>query len=200
MTAGEASRYTLSMMKSLLLGVMMVAVCSVQAGEYGDSAVRAARELSGAVKTGDMMWMIEKMYPPMKKQLVASFPGGEASFMETMREKMRSAAAVMKERGMVVETYEIGQPTAEHLVKSGSEALVVLPTRMVISMKRPDGMLVKLENTGVLVLVKDLKDKGPWTFIDASKINANGLRSMFYDLPENVNLPPVSSRQLPLGQ
>lgn len=187
-------------MKSLLLGVMMVAVCSVQAGEYGDSAVRAARELSGAVKTGDMMWMIEKMYPPMKKQLVASFPGGEASFMETMREKMRSAATVMKERGMVVETYEIGQPTAEHLVKSGSEALVVLPTRMVISMKRPDGMLVKLENTGVLVLVKDLKDKGPWTFIDASKINANGLRSMFYDLPENVNLPPVSSRQLPLGQ
>lgn len=200
MTTGEACRYTLSMMKSLLLGVMMVAVCSVQAGEYGDSAVRAARELSGAVKTGDMMWMIEKMYPPMKKQLVASFPGGEASFMETMREKMRSAAAVMKERGMVVETYEIGQPTAEHLVKSGSEALVVLPTRMVISMKRPDGMLVKLENTGVLVLVKDLKDKGPWTFIDASKINANGLRSMFYDLPENVNLPPVSSRQLPLGQ
>lgn len=156
------------MIKSLLAGVMMAAVCAVQAGEYGDSAVRAARELSGAVKTGDMMWMIEKMYPPMKKQLVASFPGGEASFMETMREKMRSAAAVMKERGMVVETYEIGQPAAEHLVKGGSEVLVVLPTRMVISMKRPDGVPVKVENTGVLVLVKDLKDKGPWTFIDAS--------------------------------
>lgn len=160
----------------------------------------AARELSGAVKTGDMMWMIEKMYPPMKKQLVASFPGGEASFMETMREKMRAASAVMKERGMVVETYEIGQPAAEHLVKGGSEALVVLPTRMVISMKRPDGVPVKVENTGVLVLVKDLKDKGPWTFIDASRMNANGLRSMFYDLPEKVNLPPVSSRQLPVGQ
>ncbi len=170
--------------------MMVAAVCAVQAGEYGDSAVRAARELSGAVKTGDMMWMIEKMYPPMKKQLVASFPGGEASFMETMREKMQAAAAVMKERGMVVETYEIGQPAV----------LVVLPTRMVISMKRPDGVPVKVENTGVLVLVKDLKDKGPWTFIDASRMNANGLRSMFYDLPEKVNLPPVSSRQLPVGQ
>ena len=166
------------MIKSLLAGMMVAAVCAVQAGEYGDSAVRAARELSGAVKTGDMMWMIEKMYPPMKKQLVASFPGGEASFMETMREKMQAAAAVMKERGMVV----------------------VLPTRMVISMKRPDGVPVKVENTGVLVLVKDLKDKGPWTFIDASRMNANGLRSMFYDLPEKVNLPPVSSRQLPVGQ
>ena len=120
--------------------------------------------------------------------------------METMREKMQGAAAVMKERGMVVETYEIGQPTAEHLVKNGDEVLVVLPTRMVISMKRPDGMPVKIENTGVLVLVKDLKDKGPWTFIDASKMNANALRSMFYDLPEKVNLPPVSSRQLPVGQ
>ena len=169
------------MIKSLLAGMMVAAVCAVQAGEYGDSAVRAARELSGAVKTGDMMWMIEKMYPPMKKQLVASFPGGEASFM-------------------VVETYEIGQPAAEHLVKGGGEVLVVLPTRMVISMKRPDGVPVKVENTGVLVLVKDLKDKGPWTFIDASRMNANGLRSMFYDLPEKVNLPPVSSRQLPVGQ
>ena len=169
------------MIKSLLAGMMVAAVCAVQAGEYGDSAVRAARELSGAVKTGDMMWMIEKMYPPMKKQLVASFPGGEASFMETMREKMQAAAAVMKERGMVVETYEIGQPAAEHLVKGGGEVLVVLPTRMVISMKRPDGVPVKVENTGVLVLVKDLKDKGPWTFIDASRMNANGLRSMFYD-------------------
>lgn len=28
-------------------------------------------------------------------------------------------------------------------------------------MKRPDGVPVKVENTGVLVLVKDLKDKGP---------------------------------------
>ena len=180
MTEGDACRYTPSMIKSLLAGMMVAAVCAVQAGEYGDSAVRAARELSGAVKTGDMMWMIEKMYPPMKKQLVASFPGGEASFMETMREKMQAAAAVMKERGMVVETYEIGQPAAEHLVKGGGEVLVVLPTRMVISM--------------------DLKDKGPWTFIDASRMNANGLRSMFYDLPEKVNLPPVSSRQLPVGQ
>ena len=182
MTEGDACRYTPSMIKSLLAGMMVAAVCAVQAGEYGDSAVRAARELSGAVKTGDMMWMIEKMYPPMKKQLVASFPGGEASFMETMREKMQAAAAVMKERGMVVETYEIGQPAAEHLVKGGGEVLVVLPTRMVISMKRPDGVPVKVENTGVLVLVKDLKDKGPWTFIDASRMNANGLRSMFYDL------------------
>lgn len=74
--------------------------------------------------------MIEKMYAPMKKQLVSSFPGGEAAFMKTMREKMQGAAAVMKERGMVVETYEIGQPTAEHLVKNGDEVLVVLPTRM----------------------------------------------------------------------
>ena len=39
--------------------------------------------------------------------LIHIFPGGEASFMETMREKMQAAAAVMKERGMVVETYEI---------------------------------------------------------------------------------------------
>lgn len=179
----------------------LAAACAVQAGvEYGDSAVQAARELSGAVKTGDMMWMIEKMYAPMKKQLVASFPGGEAAFMKTMREKMQQAAAVMKERGMVVEIYEIQPPTAEHLVKNGSEALVVLPTRMVISMRRPDGVPVKMENTGVLVMVKDLKDKGSWTFIDASKINANGLRSMFYDLPEKVNLPAVSSRMLSVGQ
>lgn len=188
------------MMKSLFAGVALAAACAVQAGEYGESAVQAARELSGAVKTGDMMWMIEKMYAPMKKQLVASFPGGEAAFMTTMRKNMQEAAAVMKERGMVVETYEILPPTAEHLVRNGVEVVVVLPTRMVISMKRPDGVPVKIENTGILVMVKDLKDKGPWTFIDASRMNANSLRSMFRDLPGNVNLPAVSSRQLPVGQ
>ncbi len=189
------------MIKSLLAGMMVAAVCAVQAGEYGDSAVRAARELSGAVKTGDMMWMIEKMYPPMKKQLVASFPGG-GGLLHGDHEGKDAGRRRRDEgtRGMVVETYEIGQPAAEHLVKGGGEVLVVLPTRMVISMKRPDGVPVKVENTGVLVLVKDLKDKGPWTFIDASRMNANGLRSMFYDLPEKVNLPPVSSRQLPVGQ
>ena len=129
------------MFKNLFAGLFLAGACvlQLQAGEYGDSAVQAARELSGAVKTGDMMWMIEKMYPPIKKQLVSSFPGGEAAFMKAMREKMQAAAAVMKERGMVVETYEIGNPTAEHLVRNGTEALVVLPTRMVISMKRQDG-------------------------------------------------------------
>ena len=190
------------MFKNLFAGLFLAGACvlQLQAGEYGDSAVQAARELSGAVKTGDMMWMIEKMYPPIKKQLVSSFPGGEAAFMKAMREKMQAAAAVMKERGMVVETYEIGNPTAEHLVRNGTEALVVLPTRMVISMKRPDGVPVKTENNGVLILVKDVKENGPWTFIDASKMNVNGLRSLFYDLPAHVVLPPVSSRQLPVGQ
>ena len=77
---------------------------------------------------------------------------------------------------------------------------MVLPTRMVISMKRPDGVPVKTENNGVLILVKDVKENGPWTFIDASKMNVNGLRSLFYDLPAQVVLPPVSSRQLPVGQ
>lgn len=187
------------MFKSLVVGLAIVCGCAVQAGEYGSGALQAARELSGAVKAGDMMWMIEKMYPPMKKQLVASFPGGEAAFMKTMKEKMEAAASVMKERGLVVETYEINNPTSEHIVNTGAEALVVLPTRMVISMKRPDGVPVKMENTGVLVLVKDIKKNGPWTFIDASKMNVNGLRSMFYDLPATVVLPPVTTSQLPTG-
>ncbi len=85
-------------------------------------------------------------------------------------------------------------------MKNGDEVLVVLPHADGHFHEASDGMPVKIENTGVLVLVKDLKDKGPWTFIDASKMNANALRSMFYDLPEKVNLPPVSSRQLPVGQ
>ena len=65
------------MFKNLFAGLFFAGACvlQLQAGEYGDSAVQAARELSGAVKTGDMMWMIEKMYPPIKKQLVSSFPG-----------------------------------------------------------------------------------------------------------------------------
>ena len=50
------------MFKNLFAGLFLAGACvlQLQAGEYGDSAVQAARELSGAVKTGDMMWMIEK--------------------------------------------------------------------------------------------------------------------------------------------
>ena len=50
------------MIKSLFAGVMVAAACAVQAGEYGASAVQAARELSGAVKTGDMMWMLSLIH------------------------------------------------------------------------------------------------------------------------------------------
>ncbi len=188
------------MIKRLLTGVTVACVCVANAGEYGAAAVQAARELSGAVKTGDMMWMIEKMYPAMKKQLIAGFAGDEAAFMQTMRKKMQEASALMKQRGMVIETYEIGQPTDEHLVKNKTEVVVVLPTRTVISMKKPDGTPVKMENTGILIMVKDLKNNGAWTIIDASQMNVNSLRSVFYDLPAGVKLPPVGSRQLPVGQ
>ena len=77
MTEGEACRYTPSMIKSLLAGMMVAAVCAVQAGEYGDSAVRAARgeKEEAYVDSGSELITKENMYTEENQKLL--FPVGE---------------------------------------------------------------------------------------------------------------------------
>jgi phosphopantetheine adenylyltransferase len=219
------------MMKTLLPSAILVLSCAtLNAGEYSASAVQAARELSGAVKSGDMMWLVDNMYPPMKKKLIASFrtdheiacdangnsgvqkrsdSAREASFMESMRKRMADAAAEMKRNGVKIESFEIGEPVGEYLVKNGTEVVVILPTRMVLSKKVPPSRLEVGNSPLVMVKVLKARDattnelvdkESPWYLIDAKDLSVNSLRSIFYDLPLTVELPSTSIRQLPVTQ
>ncbi len=180
------------MLKKLLIGVCIISAGIASAQSYCESAMQAARELSGAVKTGDMLWTIEKMYPPLKKQLINHIPGG----IPALKQKIQQASAEMKKRGFKVDAYELKAPTGEYLVKNKTEALVIIPTRMVMTVKRPDNVPVQQEINGCLIMVKDIKDDSPWSIIDGTKYNVNALRSLFYDLPANVSLPKSSSKIL----
>lgn len=158
------------------------------------SALKAGRELSGAVKTGDMMWMVEKMYPSWKNKLAARLPGGMKELMDTYR-KMGEA---LKEHDFKIESFEVMSPAGEYVVKAGTEKLVVLPTRTVIAIKNPEtGQTVRGEKLGFLYALTKIGKNEPWTFIDGTTIKLNDLRNLIYDVPLNIVQPSVSQKVLP---
>ena len=179
------------MIRFLILCIALLA--NVSLAQDAASAQKAARELSGAVKTGDMMWMVEKMYPNMKKSLARRLPGG----MEQLETTYRKMGEEIKKPGIRIESYEVMAPAGEYPVKAGTEMLVVLPIRMVVSMKNPqNGQLVRIEQRSFLYAIAQKGDHPTWFFIDGSSLSMNELRSYIYDIPLNIPLPPVSKKVL----
>ncbi len=170
-------------------GCMMTAV---YADQYGEEASKAAREMSGAIKGGgDMKWMIDRMYPPRKKQLLKNFVGGEAAFMK----QLQQATEQMKKIEFTIKKFVIGAPQGEFLVNFKKEVIVFLPTTMEFSFKAPDGRVHTMQRISYLIAIKSLqKNTDPWYFLDGKDMSTNILREMFYDLPENVKLPPTSEK------
>ena len=58
-----------------------------------------------------------------------------------------------------------------------------------------DPVAVTIESTGFQVAVTD-KGKEDWTFIDGAGVTVNDLRSLFVNLPMNLELPPLEKRQI----
>jgi hypothetical protein len=54
---------------------------------------------------------------------------------------------------------------------------------------------VIIESTGFQVAISD-KGKADWTFIDGSAVSVNDLRSLFGNLPQDLELPPLEKRQI----
>lgn len=175
------------MFKSLLL---LLVCAGMGAAQDAASAVSAVRELTGAVKTGDMSWMVDKMYPQLRDSLKKS-EGGE----EKLREMFRQAQLSMKEANFVVESFEVLPPAGEYEVKQGTEKLVIVPTRTIFSMDQA-GKKVRLQQNGFLYAIakKDAPDK--WYFL-AGNPNLNQIRDLIHDLPDNITLPEVNTKPLP---
>ncbi len=158
------------------------------------SAQKAARELSGAVKTGDMMWMVEKMYPAMKNKLAHNLKGG----MKELEETYRKMGEIIKQQGIKLEAFDVMAPVGEYSVKANTEKLVVLPTRTIVAVKNPQtGQMVRIEKLGFLYAVSKIGENEPWYFIDGATIKVNDLRNLIYDVPLNIVQPPVSQKILP---
>ncbi len=109
----------------------------IQGSTAGASARAAARELAGSVRMGDMGWMAECMYPPLKsilaRQMQARTQRGQEALLarramglgkgpseeeEARMEKAldahyRRMGEEMKKAGVVIESFTVGEPFAE---------------------------------------------------------------------------------------
>lgn len=176
-----------------LFGLLMLFSVSNVSGQDSAEALKAARELSAVVKSGDWMWMVEKLDPRIRKTTAMQLKGGDAELVE----KVRKLNSEFKKRGVICESFEVFEPFGEHMVRAGSEKIVILPTRLVISQKSPEGEgKIFIEKISFLYATAKVSAPKKWYFIDGASYNINRMRNFFYDLPLNTPLPPISERKM----
>lgn len=121
----------------ILSSAQPVQVGMIHGSTAGASARAAARELAGSVRMGDMGWMAECMYPPLKSMLAqqmqartqrgqeaalarramglgkAPSPEEEARMEKALDDHYRRMGNDMKRAGVVIESFTVGEPFAE---------------------------------------------------------------------------------------
>lgn len=171
----------------LLMGALLAAALPAGAAvsEAARSAVEAARSYGAAVRSCDMGWALDYMYPPLKKTFAEQFAnrsGNEAAnarrIMGLTKEDPRHAAArqqaelkalrdhyvnmgrKMVESGVKIESYTVREPVAEYEVAppSGMARAVQQDTRADISADRLQGAR---EVSRLVVLPTTLIVSGP---------------------------------------
>jgi len=167
------------------------------------SAVAAVRDLGEQVVLGRYQVAIERMNP-MWKDRAAHRAGG----MVALEEQLQGVAREMVRLGVsVISSDPQGQPKAFEVWPGKNDGendedvaytkwLIFVPTVttyrvMVEGEPRP----VVIESTGFQVAVSD-KISLDWTFIDGSSVTANELRSLFINLPADVEFPPIERREV----
>lgn len=183
----------------------LVSVCQA-ASDAATSAREAAQQYGAAVRNCDMRWAVDSMYPPLRRtyadQLTARTREAEIARArrvqgldkETKKEaKARMAASdkalrakyarmgeEMKKSGLEVESYTVGEATAEYVVTPPVAArsqvqkdtsgrvraenigntqersrVVVLPTTLVISAPGQNGRRTRMERRSFIFAVRD---------------------------------------------
>ncbi len=193
--------FPLIALAALLLGGFCQA-----ASEAANSARAAAQQYGAAVRNCDMRWAVDSMYPPLRRTYADRLTTNtrEAEIARTRRvqgldretkvqAKARMAAndkalrahyarmgEEMKKRGMQVESYSVGEATAEYVVTPPMAAvsqmrrdtsgrvraenigntqersrIVVLPTTLVISVPGENGTRSRMERRSYIFAVRD---------------------------------------------
>lgn len=170
--------------------------------EVSAAAVAAVEDLGKQVVLGRHRAALERMYPPWKERLAAEVGG-----MEKLEEAISSTGKILAEQGIQFLSFRATDPPAAYQVATAGEGgkpdskqwLMIIPTATEIRITAPGkpGELPEIRvvvNHGFQVAVSG-KDKGDWTFIDGSKLRLSELRSMFPDLPEDMELPGVRTEE-----
>lgn len=134
-----------------ILAVMVCALVSqswAAVSENGRSAMEAARSYGAAVRSCDMGWALDSMYPPLKKTYAERFSSREGNERENalitmgvVKETVPEARARMQaslkalrdyyvkmgkqmvDSGLKIESFVVGEPVAEYVVNPPSAML-----------------------------------------------------------------------------
>ncbi|MEP2775479.1 MAG: hypothetical protein ABJQ29_09465 [Luteolibacter sp.] len=201
-------------MKCLLPFFAMISLASAQdaivenaSPETVASAVSAVQELGKQVVLGRYSVAIERMYPQWKER-AAKRAGG----MEKLEQKLDNVAQQMLAQGISItdfspqgqpRAYEVGAGKSVEMVNGQqveklryTKWMVLVPTVTKFrAMLKNDPVAIIIESTGFQVAISD-KGKNDWTFIDGSDLTVGDLRSLFGNLPLDLELPPLEKKQV----
>ena len=145
---------------------------------------------------------------PQWKERTAKRMGG----MEKLQQQLDGVADQMIRQGIaIIDSVPQGQPRAFE-VDAGKKVevidgvdieklrytkwLVLVPTVTKFrALIKGDPVAVIIESTCFQVAISE-KGKADWTFIDGSTVSVNDLRSLFGNLPQDLELPPLEKRQI----
>lgn len=233
-------------MKMFSLFAAAVAVMSVcqAASDTATSAREAAQQYGAAVRNCDMRWAVDFMYPPLRRtyadQLSSSSREDEiararrvqgldretvvqakarmAASDKALRAKYARMGEEMKQRGLTVESFTVGEATAEYVVTppmatvsqvrkdtSGRvraeqigntqerSRVVILPTTLVISAPAANGKRTRMERRSYIYAVRDE------VIVDTSKPRGTELNKWYFiDGNTSVNTLRTFFPNLPL--
>jgi hypothetical protein len=183
------------------------AIVEVAPPEIVASAVKAVEDLGKEVVMGRYQVAVDRMYPQWKERTAKRMGG-----MEKLQQQLDGVANQMLQQGISITDFTPqGQPRAFEVdpgkkveVIDGKEIerlrytkwLVLVPTVTKFrALIKGDPVAVIIESTGFQVAISD-KGKADWTFIDGSAVSVNDLRSLFGNLPQDLELPPLEKRQI----
>jgi hypothetical protein len=171
------------------------------------SAVTAVGALGKEVVLGNYQVAIQRMNP-MWKERTAKRMGG----MEQLEMQLDGVAKQMVQQGISMMDFRPdGNPRGFEVwpgkkidVVNGQEVesliytkwMVLVPTVTRFRINRENEKALIIDSIGYQVAISD-KDKLDWTFIDGSGLNLNDLRSLFANLPQDLQLPIVEKREAP---
>ena len=193
----------------------VIASAVTAVASLGDEVVRGRYQV--AVERMNPVWKERTA----KRLASASEPDG----MKALEKQLAGVAQQMVQQGISMisfrpqgqpRAYEVGLPVLKQgQPQSGEEGsskkvekvngqevetpvftkwMVLIPTVTKFRITRQNEKTLVIESIGFQVAVSD-KGKNNWTFIDGSGLSVNDLRGLFFNLPQDMQLPPVEKRE-----
>lgn len=171
-----------------------------------NSAVAAVQKLGDEVVRGRHEYAIERMYPRWKERMAKRLGG-----MEVLEKQLAGVVEQMQRQGISMLSFKpAGAPKAyevwpgkklavvdgkEQEVLVATKWMVLIPTVTKFRLIDDVGKYRYIERTGFQVAIAD-KGVDDWTFMDGSGITVADLRSLFPDVPQNLELPPLGGGEV----